>query len=67
MFRIENVLECIQARQPVLSHAEIRMKQELQQMAQNIKMFQKSFDQVRKYNRGKFRAIFRDTKHYSPT
>jgi hypothetical protein len=40
------VLEFIQSRQPVLSHAEIRMKQELQEMAKNIKIFQKSFDQV---------------------
>ena len=47
--RIENVLEFIQSRQPVLSHAETRMKQELQEMTQNLKTFRKSFEQVIKY------------------
>ena len=44
--RIESVLEFIQSRQPVLSHAETRMKQELKEMTRNLKIFEKSFEQV---------------------
>lgn len=41
-------MEFIQSRQPVLSHAETGMKQDLQDMIQRIKMLQRSFDQVSK-------------------
>ncbi|XP_028396827.1 nuclear pore complex protein Nup88-like [Dendronephthya gigantea] len=50
--RIESVLEFIQWRQPLLSHAEGEMKEELQRMERNIQTFKKSFHQLqqkRKY------------------
>ena len=48
-FRIENVLEFLQSRQPVLSHAEVGMKEELDKVAKNIEAFQKSFKQVKEF------------------
>ncbi|XP_046841184.1 nucleoporin 88-like [Xenia sp. Carnegie-2017] len=46
--RIENILENIQLRQPVLSNAETRMKQELEEITRHTKVFQQSFDQLRR-------------------
>jgi hypothetical protein len=61
--RIENVLEFIQSRQPVLSHAETRMKQELQEMTQNLKTFRKSFEQVIKYTVTFYITLSREDNH----
>ena len=48
-FRIENVLEFLQSRQPVLSRAEVGMKEELDKVAKSIETFQKSFKQVKEF------------------
>ena len=40
------MLTFIQSRQPILSDAELRMKEELEEMSRNFQTLQKSFDQV---------------------